>query len=125
MAALKVPQVDTDTMRDIIRDVSRDLSREVDLSRLAGLKDELGRLDLSRVGDLRDVRRRIGRPDPRIAWSAPTITPAVVLGSAMVIAGVVLGGVLAWLYQPGVGRERRFALRRRLHRMQRSLQHRY
>ena len=53
----------------------------------------------------------------------PTLTPAVVMGAVALLAGAALGGVLAWLYQPNVGVQRRKAVRRRLHRLQRQIQH--
>ena len=144
MAVLRLPQVDADTLRDVMRDLSRDL----DMSRLNALRDDLGHIDLHRGDDLRrelakldlpsagdlrrelhrlerdlpDVRGRLARP-ARAAFALPTITPTVVLGSVALMAGVAMGGVLAWLYQPGVGVQRRKAVRRRLHRLQRRIQH--
>jgi hypothetical protein len=145
MAALRLPQVDTDMLRDVVRDLSRDL----DTSRLAGLREELGHFDVHRADDLRrelakldlpsagdlrrefhrlerdlpDVGRRLARPARRAAFSLPTITPTIVMGSVALLAGVAMGGVLAWLYQPGVGVRRRKAVRRRRHRLQRKIQH--
>jgi hypothetical protein len=190
MAVLRIPQVDTEALRDVVRDLSRDLDtsrltalredlghldlhpaddlrRELgrlDLPSADDLRRELGRLDLPSAGDVRrelgrldlpsagdvrrelgrldlpspgDVRRElqrferdlpdigrfIGRPRRRALFVLPTITPTVVLGSAALLAGAALGGVLAWLYQPGAGPQRRKALRRRLHKLQRSIQH--
>ena len=149
MAVLRLPQVDGDTLRDVMHELSRDLSRDLDMSRLTTLRDDLGHIDLHRGDDLRrelakldlpsagdvrrelhrlerdlpDVRRRLARPARRAAFALPTITPTVVLGSVALMAGVAMGGVLAWLYQPGVGVQRRKAVRRRLHRLQRRIQH--
>ena len=53
----------------------------------------------------------------------PTITPTVVMASVALMAGAALGGVLAWLYQPGAGVKRRKLVRRRLHKLQRTIQH--
>jgi len=130
MAVLRVPQVDTDAIRDVVRDLSRDLDR----SHLTALRDELRGFDLPSVDDLRhdlqrlerdlpDLGKRFGRPARRAAFALPVITPTVVLGAAALLAGATLGSVLAWLYQPGVGVKRRKAVRRRLHKLQRSIQH--
>ncbi len=174
MAVLKLPHLDTESVRDTVRDLSRDL----DASRLVEFRDELGRIDLPSAGDVRrelgridlpsardvrrelgridlpsaedvrrelgridlpsasdlrreldhlelpDVGRFIGRPARPARWVLPTMTPAVILGAAALMAGLALGGVLAWLYQPGAGAPRRTRVRRRLHRLQRSMQHR-
>jgi hypothetical protein len=147
MTVLRIPQVDTDTLRDVVRDISRD----VDMSRLTALRDDLGHLELPRADDLRtefqrierdlpsagdlrtelqriqrdlpNVGRFIGRPARRAGFVLPTITPTVVMASVALMAGAALGGVLAWLYQPGAGVKRRKLVRRRLHKLQRTIQH--
>ena len=73
--------------------------------------------------DLPDVGKLIGRPQAPAMFVLPTITPTVVFGAVALLAGAALGGVLAWLYQPGAGVQRRKAVRRRLHKLQRSIQH--
>ena len=132
MAVLRLPQVDADALRDVVRDLSRDLDR----SRLTALRDDLSRprpayrgrpatrvcppgparapgtcggssIDWS--GTCPTSGRHIGRPARRAAFVLPTITPTVVLGAVALMAGAALGGVLAWLYQPGVGVQRRKA----------------
>ena len=145
MAVLRMPQVDPEALREVVRDLSLDLDR----SRLSAIRDDLGRIELPTVGDLRDelarlelpragdvrrelqrferdmpdVGRFLGRPARRAAFALPAITPALVFGAVALLAGSALGGVLAWLYQPGAGPQRRKAARRRLHRLQRSIQH--
>jgi len=145
MTVLRLPHVDPDTMRDVVRDLSRDL----DMSRLTAIRDDLGHVDLPSADDLRrelgrldlpsaedlrrelrrferdlpDVGKLIGRPRRRAVFVLPTLTPAVVMGAVALLAGAALGGVLAWLYQPNVGVQRRKAVRRRLHRLQRQIQH--
>ncbi len=142
MSVLKFPHVDTEAMLDAVRDLSRD----IDTSRLVALRDDLGRLELPRTDDLRreldrldlpdiskldlpditrlpDISRLLGRPARKAAFTLPVITPAVVLGGVMLLAGAALGGVLAWLYQPGLGVQRRRAVRRRLRKLQRMAQH--
>jgi hypothetical protein len=65
----------------------------------------------------------LGRPARKAAFTLPVITPAVILGGVALLAGAALGGVLAWLYQPGAGVQRRKAVRRRLRKLQRTVQH--
>ena len=114
-------------------DLRRELGR-LDLPSADDLRRELGRLDLPSAEDLRrelrrferdlpDVGKLIGRPRRRAVFVLPTLTPAVVMGAVALLAGAALGGVLAWLYQPNVGVQRRKAVRRRLHRLQRQIQH--
>jgi len=145
MAQLKLPRVDPDAFRDLLRDV--DLSRlgdlgdelrrvdlaegirHLDVDGLRRLADSIDRPDVD-FGELRDspvvrrILRALGRePRKRNLWSsvsAPPFGTAVVAGGVIVIAGAALGGVLAWLYQPGHGERRRTVLRRRL----RHLEHR-
>ena len=145
MTVLRLPQVDADTIREVARDLSRDLDRSrlstlrddilgLDLPSADDLRHELARLDLPSAGDLRrelqrlerdlpDLGKRFGRPAGRAAIALPTITPTVVMGAVALLAGATLGGVMAWLYQPGAGVKRRKAVRRRLHKLQRSIQH--
>ena len=146
MAVLRLPSVDTEAVRDAVRDLSRD----VDLSRLSAIRDDLAQLDLPSASDLRrelaqlelpsasDLRRELDRFDVELPdvgrilrRQPPKPTPwlqmpstALALGAVALVAGVVAGGVLAWLFQPDRGVERRKAVRRRLHRLQRSIQHR-
>jgi len=114
-------------------DLRRELGR-LDLPSADDLRRELGRLDLPSADDFRrelrrferdlpDVGKLIGRPRRRAVFVLPTLTPAVVMGAVALLAGAALGGVLAWLYQPNVGVQRRKAVRRRLHRLQRQIQH--
>jgi len=114
-------------------DLRRELGR-LDLPSADDLRRELGRLDLPSADDFRrelrrferdlpDVGKLIGRPRRRAVFVLPTLTPAVVMGAVALLAGAALGGVLAWLYQPNVGVQRRKAVRRRLHRLRRQIQH--
>jgi|GEM_PF-3971678 len=151
MAMLKFPHIDTEAMLDAMRDLSRDIDTsrlvalrddisKLELPRAEDLRRGLDRLDmpdiskleLPRAEDLRreldrldlpDLGRLLGRPARKAAFTLPVMTPAVVLGGVMLLAGAALGGVLAWLYQPGVGVQRRKGVRRRLRKLQRMVQH--
>ena len=139
MAQLKLPRVDPDALRDLVRDV--DLSRlgelgdelrrldladgirHLDVEGLRRLADSFDRPDID-LGELRDsalahrILKALGRePRKRMLWSslsAPSFGTTVVVGGVIVLAGAALGGLIAWLYQPGHGERRRTVLRRRL-----------
>ena len=131
MAVLRLPSVDTEAVREAVRDLSRD----VDLSRLSAIRDDLSQLELPSASDLRreldrfdvdlpDVGRILRRQPPKPTPWLQMPSTALALGAVALVVGVVAGGVLAWLFQPDRGVERRKAVRRRLHRLQRSIQHR-
>ena len=131
MAVLRLPSVDAEAVREAVRDLSRD----VDLSRLSAIRDDLSQLELPSASDLRreldrfdvdlpDVGRILRRQPPKPTPWLQMPSTALALGAVALVAGVVAGGVLAWLFQPDRGVERRKAVRRRLHRLQRSIQHR-
>lgn len=148
MMAVRLPHVDADAVRDAVRDLSRDLDMsrlDVPLNVIRGelarlelpsaddVRRELGRLELPSASDVRreferferelpDVGRLLHRSKPTPWLQRPST--AVGLGVAALVAGAVVGGLLAWLYQPERGLRRRKALRRRLHRLQRNIQHR-
>ncbi len=141
MAVLRLPQVDADPLRDVMREL-----RDVDLSRLSALRDELGERERAGVTDLRreferldlggawgDLREGLGRldlemPQVRRLFGRParpgiSLGPALALGVVVLVGGAVVGGLLAWLLHPEAGPGRRKAVRRRLHRLQRRIQH--
>jgi hypothetical protein len=115
-----------------LRNLDVDALRKVDPAVLKRLGVPLERPEVL-LGELRDsaVARRLmkalGRePHKRKLWdslpSAPPLGATVIAGTVIVLAGAAVGGALAWLYQPGKGRQRRALLRRRfrraLHRLQ-------
>lgn len=135
--ALKLPRVDADSLRDLVREV--DLSRlaelrddlvrdarDIDLQRL---RDDLGRVDLA--GELRrrdielprvelpSVDRLLGRETAR-AGALP-IRSAVLAGLGIVVAGALLGGLAAYFFQPGAGERRRAAVRKQVRRVLRKV----
>lgn len=152
MALLRLPQVDTRPVKAAVRDLrdidlsrlstlredlaERDLPADLrrELERI-DLRQELDRLDLSgTVRDLRaelqtgigrldrelpQVRRVLGRSAPRTV----RVGPGLAVGVFLLVGGLVAGGLVAWLLHPTAGAARRKALRRRLHRLQRRIQH--
>ena len=137
MTQLQMPRIDADALRDRVRDI--------DLSRLAELGDELRRLDLD---DLRHLGESVERPDVDLAalrdsaivrrvqgvlgrgapkrnlWDSmpmPPLGPTIAAGSLVVLGGALVGGFVAWLYQPGKGEARRARLRRKLGRVVRKV----
>ncbi len=150
MTVMRLPHVDTEPLRDVVRDLRElDMSRltalradlaERDLPTAADLRRELERIDLSAtLGDLREGIGRIDLPHldlerPHLAVPAlrrllglphrrGSLGPALALGVVVLVVGAVVGGVLAWLLHPQAGPRRRKALRRRLVRFQRKVQH--
>jgi hypothetical protein len=132
--AVSLPHVDVDAVRDAVRDLSRDLDvSRLEVPRLSVIRDELARLELPSADDVRrelerferdlpDVGRLLHRPAKSTPWLQAPST-AIMLGAVALVAGVVAGGILAWLYQPERGVQRRKALRRRMHKFQRKVQH--
>jgi hypothetical protein len=150
MAVLRLPNVDTDTLRAAVRDL-----RELDMSRLAALRDDVAERDLPTAADLRRELERIDlsatlgdlrhglagielshlgleRPHFAVSWlrrlfglpqRRGSLGPALALGVGVMVVGAVAGGVLAWLMHPDHGPRRRKAVRRRFHRLQRKVQH--
>jgi hypothetical protein len=150
MTVMRLPHVDTDPLREVVRDLReldmtrltaiRDDLAERDRPTAADLRRELERIDLSAtLGDLREgirgidlphlhlerpslanatLRRLLGLPQRR-----GSIGPALALGVVVLVVGAAVGGVLAWLLHPEAGPRRRKAVRRRLARFQRKVQH--
>ncbi len=114
---------------DTLRHLDLDSVRHLDLDGLRHLADGAGRpeLDLDALRDsalVRRVQRALGREPKRNVWSSlspPPLSATIVAGVAVMAAGAVLGGLLAWLYQPGKGERRRAAIRRRLGRIARKV----
>ncbi len=104
-------------------DIDVDGLRRLDLDALRHLGDGVGRpeMDLAALRDsplVRRVQRAIGRGGrKRNVWDAmplPPLGPTIVAGIAIVLAGAAVGGLVAWLFQPGKGDQRRARIRRRL-----------
>ncbi|MCY7417055.1 MAG: hypothetical protein LH650_00910, partial [Chloroflexi bacterium] len=124
LGKLELPHTD-DLRRELDRLDLPDLSK-LELPDLSKLElPDISKLELPDISklELPDLGRLIGRPARRAAWSLPVVTPAVVAAAVIVLAGAAVGGVLAWLYQPGCGAQRRKAVRRRLRKVQRMAQH--
>ncbi|MBX3031400.1 MAG: hypothetical protein KF809_14730 [Chloroflexi bacterium] len=137
--ALKLPRVDADSLRELVRDV--------DLSRLAELRDDLARdardLDLTRLrddlsrvdlaGELRrrdielprvelpSVDRLLGRDAARTGIALPAARPAILAALGIILAGALLGGLAAYFLQPGAGERRRAAVRKQVRRVLRKV----
>ncbi len=163
MTQLKLPRVDAEALVERLRDV--------DMSRLAGLGDEIRRLDLAEavknldvdalrrvdldalrhldvdtlrhlaetverpdidLAAIRDsplvhrVQRALGRAPKRNLWDVyrPSMSATVVAGTVIVLGGAVVGGLVAWLFQPGKGEVRRTRIRRKVGRAMRKVQRR-
>jgi hypothetical protein len=114
-----------------IRSLDVDAIKRLDLDQLRHLGDGLERpeIDLAPLRDsavVRRVQRALGREPKRNLWSSlpavPTMGATVLAGAMIVLAGAAIGGVVAWLYQPGKGEQRRAEVRRRLGRIRRKAQ---
>lgn len=144
MAQLQLPHVDANALRERVRDI--DLSRLADLGEelqrldladsLKGLDLDALRhlgegkappeLDLAAVRDsaiVRRVQRALGREPKRNLWSMsmPPLSATLLAGAVIVLAGALVGGLVAWLYQPGKGDQRRAKLRRKVKRVVRKV----
>lgn len=100
--------------------------RRLDLEGLRRLADgvEAPEIDLAALRDSSVVRRvqaMLGRPPKRNLWdswsSGTRLSWMVMAGAVIVLTGAAIGGLIAWLYQPGKGERRRARLRRRCRRM--------
>lgn len=145
MAQLQLPRVDANALRERMREI--DLSRLADLGeelQRLDLADSLKGLDLEalrRLGDgkppeldlaavrdsaiVRRVQHALGREPRRNLWSsfsAPPVGATILAGAVIVLAGALVGGLVAWLYQPGKGDRRRARLRRKVARVVRKAQ---
>ena len=145
MAQLQLPRVDANTLRERMRDI--DLSRLADLGeelQRLDLADSLKGLDLDalrRLGDgkppeldlaavrdsavVRRVQQALGREPKRNLWSSmsmPPLSATLLAGAIIVLGGALIGGLVAWLYQPGKGDQRRSRLRRKVKRVIRKVQ---
>lgn len=110
---------------DALRRLDVDALRRLDVDALRGLAGGLERpeLDLAQLRDsaiVRRVQRALGREPKRSPWSslsAPSLGATVFAGAVVVLAGAAIGGLVAWLFQPGKGDRRRARLRARLRRV--------
>jgi hypothetical protein len=111
-----------------LRSLDIDALRRLDLEQLRHLGDGMERpeLDLAPLREselVRRVQRALGREPKRSLWSMPmpSLSATVLAGTLIVLAGAAIGGVVAWLYQPGKGEQRRAGVRRRLGRVKRKV----
>lgn len=144
VAQLQLPRVDANTLRERMRDIDlsrlADLGEELqrldladslkglDLDALRHLGDgkDLGELDLAPLRDspvVRRVQRALGREPRRNLWSMsmPPLSATLLAGAVIVLGGALIGGLVAWLYQPGKGDQRRAKLRRKVKRVVRKV----
>jgi hypothetical protein len=115
---------------DALRRLDLDALRRLDLDALRHLGDIVERPDVD-FAALRDsalarrVQGALGRGVPkRNAWdalSAPPPSATLLAGTVIVVGGALVGGLVAWLYQPGKGEQRRARIRRRLGRVVRKV----
>jgi hypothetical protein len=114
-----------------LRSLDVDALKRLDIEQLRHLGDGVERpeIDLAPLRDsalVRRVQRALGREPKRNLWSslpaAPPLGATVVAGAMIVLAGAAIGGLVAWLYQPGKGEQRRADVRRRLGRVRRKVQ---
>jgi hypothetical protein len=116
-------------LAEAIRGIDRDALSRLDLEGLRNLAEGLDRpeVDLAALRDSALVRRvegalGLGRPK-RNLWelSMPPLSATIVAGTLIVLAGAVVGGAIAWLFQPGKGDVRRARIRRKLARAMRNV----
>ena len=112
-------------LADSLRSLDVDALRRLDLDTLRHLGDAVDRpdVDLAALREsalVRRVERALGRSGrKRNLWdslSMPTLSATIVAGGLIVLAGAALGGLVAWLYQPGKGEARRARIGRTLRR---------
>jgi hypothetical protein len=116
---------------DALRRVDLDALRHLDVDTLRHLAESVDRPDID-LAALRDselvhrVQRAIGRGPKRNLWEMyrPSTSATVVAGTVIVIGGAVVGGLIAWLFQPGKGEARRALIRRKVGRAIRKVQRR-
>lgn len=119
-----------DTVKGLdLRALDIDAVRHLDLDALRHLGDGVERpeLDLGPILDspiVRRVQRALGREPKRSLWSsitAPSLGSTMFAGVVVVLVGAAVGGVVAWLFQPGKGDARRARIRRRVRRLVRKV----
>ncbi len=117
-------------LADEVKRLDIDALRHLDLDALRHLGDGAARpdIDLAQLRESPVVRRAlraIGRePRKRNLWSsiqAPPLSATIVSGAVIVLVGAALGGLVAWLYQPGKGDQRRARIRRKVGRIVRKV----
>lgn len=108
-----IRQIDVDALKRLDLDGLRHLAEGIE-------RPEVDLPDLAEIPGVRQVQRMLGmEPKPNLWRSltgAPPAGATIIAGAVIVLAGAALGAVLAWLYQPGKGEQRRTRLRRRLKR---------
>ena len=115
---------------DALRHLDLDALRRLDLDALRHLGDVVERPDVD-FAALRDsalarrVQGALGRGGgKRNVWESmamPPLSATLLAGTVVVAAGALVGGALAWLYQPGKGEQRRARIRRRVGRVIRKV----
>ena len=110
-----------------LRGLDIDALRRLDLEGLRHLADNVDTpdVDLAALRDspvVRRVQRMLGRePKPNLwaSLSATRLSSTILAGTVIVLAGAAIGGLVAWLFQPGKGDLRRARLRRKGRRLMR------
>lgn len=110
-----------------IRDLDIEALKHLDVAgglRHLGEAIERPDVDLAPLRDLpavQRIQRLLGREPRRrglrYAVAHPSPSATILAGAVIVAAGAALGGLVAWLYQPGKGDRRRAIIRRRLRRI--------
>ena len=116
---------------DALKHLDVDALKRLDLEPLRHLADgvEAPEIDLAALREspvVRRVQQMLGREPKRnlcASWTWGTrLSSTVMAGAVIVIAGAAIGGLVAWLYQPGKGERRRSRLRRKFRRLMGRLQ---
>ena len=110
-------------LADSLRSLDVDALRRLDLDTLRHLGDGVERPDvdlavLRESALVRRVQGALGRGGrKRNVWdsvSMPPLSATIGAGVVIVLAGAAVGGLIAWLFQPGKGDARRARIRRTL-----------
>lgn len=123
---LDVPEGIKHLDMDALKHLDIDALKRLDLEGLRHLAEgvEAPELDLAALRKspvVRRVQTMLGRPPKRNLWdswsSGTRLGSTVMAGAVIVVAGAAIGGLVAWLYQPGKGEKRRSRIRRRVRRL--------
>lgn len=126
-----IKRLDIDALKRLdvpegIKRLDLDALKRLDLEGLRHLADgvEAPEIDLAALREspvVRRVQSMLGREPKRNLWdswsSGTRMSSTVMAGAVIVVAGAAIGGLVAWLYQPGKGAKRRSRIRRRVRRL--------
>ena len=110
-------------LADSLKSLDVDALRRLDLDALRHLGDGVERpdVDLTALRESAVVRRVQGalgrggrKPNLWDSLSMPPLSTTIVAGGLIVLAGAAVGGLVAWLFQPGKVDARRARVRRTL-----------